>query len=168
MPKTWARGGLFESVYHFAVMLNAAVGAPASRAVVERAASASRPEVIALRFEHGGATSELVIEGDASTDELTLFAGDLAWSRIEDRITWSERGEVAEVEREGSDIERMLDAFARLVADGTPMLAKLEDAADAIETTHLALAAVEAAGIPLARATEPRHAATKGLRRSYS
>ena len=168
LPRSWARAALFESLYHYVLLLRAATGGVLAGVTVKRVTGSARPESIALAFEHADGAADLVIEGDADVDELSLSADGVTWARRGALVTLTQDGITEEVERTASDTAHMLDAFARAVADGAHFRSTLEDAAAAIDATNMALTALGEAGIELARATEPRHAATKGLRPSYS
>lgn len=167
LPRSWARGALFETLYHWIVVLNAlAGGAPGSVVVLHRSGD-SRPERFALRLVYPASVAELVVEGDAVEDELAFTAGDREWARTGGKLRLTERGVAKDVERTGSDAAHLLHAFARVVQDGERPRSTLRDAALAIDATNLALAALESSGVEFGRPAEPRHAASAGLRTSY-
>jgi hypothetical protein len=128
----------------------------------------SRPEKVALKFQYEQGTAELVVEGEARVDELTLSTENGSWSRVDGRTMLVVDGRTTDVERTASDVVHMLEAFAHSVATGVPACTTLRDAARAIDASNLALRALQEAGVEFVRVTEPRHAATKGLSPSYS
>ncbi|HEY3498814.1 MAG TPA: radical SAM protein [Polyangiaceae bacterium] len=169
LPVTWNRKALFESLYHHAVLLGAACGGELRSARVRVATGAAKPQKLVFALEFAGGSAELALEADAADDELVLETAESVWARRGGAVTLSERGRPVSLGAGAGESAALLQHFAAAVLDPrAPRRAQLIDAANAIDAANRLLDALEAYGVEFARPNAPRHAASKGLRPSYS
>jgi MoaA/NifB/PqqE/SkfB family radical SAM enzyme/predicted dehydrogenase len=168
LPKGWSKKALFETLYHLAALIGAVASGKLEKVTVLQLLGDSQPERLRLSLEYEGTRAELLVEGKAGHDELSLSAGDLTWARRDNELTLREGQRSERIERTHGDATRMLSHFGECVLGRASPRVGLADAARAIDAVNQILSALEAAGANFARPQGPRHAATKALVPRYS
>src|SRR5262249_52975376 len=79
--RTWGKSALFETAYHWFVLLNALCGGAPKTVTVLHATGDSRPEKLALEVRYEASVAELRVETDAKVDELSIVAGERSFTR---------------------------------------------------------------------------------------
>jgi hypothetical protein len=169
---TWSRGQLYESLIHLLDLVVAAYGG-AVTVTAAHGVGESRPEQIAVAGAAARGRFSIVYEPYGGDDvlEIEIEAGarKARWTRrgeLEELTTIDAQGARSRSPARGSDLARLLAAWARAVRGGaTPIAA--EDGVVAMRLASEVLKRLEAASVPFDRAGAPRHASSRELRERY-
>lgn len=171
--RAWSRGPFYELFVHLGDLAQFVAGGP----LVVRKASASgsgHPERIFIRL--GGAAAVTIDVIEDSPDEGLSVDVRLAGGR---RLVFTREGRKDELRvldvyggrtrsaPSGGDLERLLLAFRTHALDSSPPLATAVDGALSMRLSAEILRALESAGAPFDRSTEPKRVASFALRQRF-
>lgn len=167
-PRGWGREGLYQTLYHTMVVVGRAAGGGVPVVRSAQFTGDSTPERVRLDLAYGDVEAHVLLDYRSREDELGLTVerrsgGTTEWVRLGQTFSLEHDGAPIDVERDGSENERMLRAFARGIVDGVPPTASARESLDIMRATRLAIEALEAAGAPTVRATAPKHVASKAM-----
>jgi len=171
--RTWSRGQLYESLIHL-IDLAIAIHGTALTITHARGVGVASPESIELRGQAANGSFSIVSEPRAAEDLLEVQVSGtgrrIVWRRAggsEELTTHDALGARTRTPLRGSDLSRLLAAWAESIRAGTapPVLAVEGEAA--MRLANDALKKLEGAGVPFDRANAPRHASSRELRERY-
>lgn len=166
-PRSWDRAALYETLYHSLVVLGRGAGGGVAevRQVQQRGVTAPERVRVELAYPGGLAASLLVDFGaDEDHDRLDRPEASLAWQRRGREVELLHAGVARPVERDGSELAKMLGAFRDLVVHGGPSPVPLAEGLDVMRTARAVIVALEQAGAPFARPDAPKHVASAPFR----
>lgn len=151
-PRSWSPAALREVLHHVLVH---AIGARGALSEVEGVhyEGAGRPTRLRLELALERGRAEVRLDFAGRDEQLDLRAAGMVWSRRGPLVLRDGRRMPAE----GSDEERMLRAFVRAVAEGSPPPLPLAHGVRVLDAVERVLDALQHAGAPLIRPTAPRH-----------
>jgi predicted dehydrogenase len=171
--RTWNRSYLYETVYHVLAVLGRACGGGVGEVSKTSYRGEGQPEQLRIQLRYGEATGEISLDYTAAIEEdaLTLRAVDgtdeRVWRRQGRETTITDAAGVHAVEREGSDVQRMLANFRDVVLGKAEPGATLEEALDVMRTARGVVNALDAAGAPFERPNAPKHVASRVLQQPF-
>jgi predicted dehydrogenase len=171
--RTWSRSFLYETVYHVLALTGRACGGGAGEVAQVSYIGEARPEQLRMRLRYGEATADITLDytGAVEEDILSLresaAAEERTWRRQGPSITIAEGGAIREVERRGSDVQRMLASFRDFALGKVEAGATIDESIDIMRTAGRVVEAFDAAGAPFKRASAPKHVATRAAQQPF-
>lgn len=170
---TWSRGQLYESLIH---LLDLAIATHGEELTIDRvrAVGGARPEAVEVHGHHPNGRFSLTSElrGDEGLVEVEAVVGTqrLVWRRgggVDEVTTHDALGARSRSAGRGSDLARLLAAWATSIENDTPPPIGASAGAAAMRLASEVLKRLEAEGVPFDRQNAPRHASSRELRERY-
>lgn len=168
VPRLWSAAALSQTLYHALILVSRAMGGGSAQVLEAHPIGDAAPERLRLRLAFAEGEADLSFDFSASGDSLSLSSTpadghDLVWRRREREVTLTAGGVAVPVERRGSDIEQMLEAFRLAVTGEAPAPSTPDEALGVMAATDACVEALGQAGAPFERPNAPRHVASRAI-----